>query len=60
MWSTRRIWLAGAERHEVWSEANWLLCSLIRFSVQHAATAAALNLTRMVRWLAGDPIATTR
>ena len=28
--------------------------------LQHAATAAALNPTRMVRWLAGDPIATTR
>ncbi len=30
--STRRIWLASAERQLVRSEASWLLCSLIRFS----------------------------
>ncbi len=33
---------------------------LAKVRLQHAATAAALNLARMARWLAGNPIATTR
>lgn len=28
--------------------------------LQHVATAAALNLSRIVRWIAGEPVATTR
>ena len=28
--------------------------------LQHVATAAAMNLTRLVRWIAGDPLAPTR
>ena len=33
---------------------------LVKVRLQHAATAAALNLARTIRWLAGEPTATTR
>jgi transposase len=33
---------------------------LAKTHLQHAATAAALNLARLATWLAGDPLATTR
>ena len=33
---------------------------LAKTRLQHVATAAAMNLVRLVHWISGDPLATTR
>src|SRR5580700_8730660 len=43
VWSTKRTWLASAERQLVRSEASCVLCSLIRFSAWPRAIEAVID-----------------